>query len=113
MTQPANSLSRFHLTATEKFCCCAVLSGTLIFYWSTLWTQPINAAHADEFVDVLWFIEIFLSRAHWQEWWAVIALPNHEHVTIFNHVVYLIDYALFKKIHFLHYVWVGNAIVLA
>lgn len=107
-----DSLTMPAVTGAEKFCCGLLIVATLIYYTAVFWRYDLNAAHADEFVDVLWFIEIFLSRSHWQEWLAVIALPNHEHVTVINHLVYLLDYFLFNKIHFSHYTLLGVAVLL-
>ncbi len=113
MTQ-LSDLKRFSfITTVEKFFCAGVVFGTLCYYWLVFFHFSLDAGQADDFVDVLWFIEIFISRTHWQEWFAVIALPNHEHITIINHLIYLLDYALFKKINFFHYDLIGHAIVLA
>jgi len=113
MTQPPESRVFPSVTAAEKCFCAAVVFGTLCYYWLVFFHFSLDAGQADDFVDVLWFIEIFLSRVHWQEWFAVIALPNHEHITIINHVIYLLDYALFKKINFVHYELMGHVILLA
>ena len=113
MTQPFESKKITTISALEKSCCAAVVLGTLCYYWSLFFYFKTDAGQADDFVDVLWFVEIFLSRSNWQDWFSVIALPNHEHVTIVNHVIYLLDYALFKKINFFHYMLVGNIVLLA
>lgn len=113
MMAQTDSLAMSAVTGVEKLCCGLLIVATLIYYTAVFWHYDLNAAHADEFVDVLWFIEIFLSRSHWQEWLAVIALPNHEHVTVINHLVYLLDYFLFNKIHFSHYTLLGVVVLLA
>ena len=113
MTAPLEPHRTITISHTEKLCCLAVVVGTLCYYGSVFFYFALDAGQADDFVDVLWFFEIFLSREHWWEWPAVIALPNHEHVTIINHLLYLLDYALFKQINFFHYELMGNAILLA
>jgi hypothetical protein len=100
-------------TRAEKFACFFLIAGVLFFYESVFFEHAINAGQGDDMVDVLWFFEIFLSREHWQDWFAVVALPNHEHITIFNHLVYLADYAIFRQVNFLHYIFIGHLIVLA
>lgn len=113
MTQTSEVKNFAVTTAAEKIFCAAVVLGTLCYYWLAFFYFAVDAGQGDDFVDVLWFIEIFISRTHWQEWFAVIALPNHEHITIVNHLAYLLDYFLFKKINFFHYMVAGNAILLA
>ena len=112
MTAPLEPHRTITISHTEKLCCLAVVVGTLCYYWSVFFYFALDAGQAADFVDVLWFFEIFLSREHWTEWFAVIALPNHEHITIVNHVLYLLDYALFKQVNFFHYELMGNAILL-
>ena len=97
----------------EKLACLLLIAASLLYYWSVFFYYALDAGQADEFVDVLWFFEIFREQVNWLDKLAVIALPNHEHVTIFNHLVYLADYALFKQINFFHYTMIGHFIVLA
>lgn len=113
MTAPLEPHRAITISHTEKLCCLAVVIGTLCYYWSVFFYFALDAGQADDFVDVLWFFEIFLSREHWTEWFAVIALPNHEHITIVNHLLYLLDYALFQQVNFFHYELMGSAILLA
>ncbi len=112
-TRQTNFSHALKITAAEKTFCAAIIMAVLAYYWSVFFYFALNAGQADDFVDVLWFIEIFLSRTQWQEWFAVIALPNHEHITVINHLLYLLDYALFKEINFFHYMLLGNVILLA
>lgn len=100
-------------TRREKITCVLLIVGSLLYYWSVFFHYALDAGQSDDFVDVLWFFEILLSREHWQEWFAVIALPSHEHITIFNHMVYLLDYAIFRQVNFFHYILIGHVIVLA
>jgi hypothetical protein len=100
-------------TPLEKTACFLLIAGTLLYYWSVFFYYALDAGQADDFVDALWFFEIFSGQESWLDKLAVIALPNHEHVTIFNHLVYLAHYALFKQINFFHYMLIGHLIVLA
>lgn len=99
-------------TPWEKTVCFMLIAGSLLYYWSVFFHYPLNAGQADDFVDALWFFEIYREQGHWLDKLAVIALPNHEHVTIFNHLVYLAHYALFKQINFFHYMLIGHLLVL-
>jgi hypothetical protein len=113
MLQRSNSYRVIAQAPWEKAVCILLIAGSLLYYWSVFFYYALNAGQADEFVDVLWFFEIYFSQEHWLEKLAVIALPNHEHVTIFNHLVYLAHYALFGQINFFHYMLIGHLIVLA
>ncbi len=97
----------------EKMCCLLLVVGTLVYYWTVFFHYRLNAGQADDFVDVLWFYEIFSSRENGLDKLAVLFLPNHEHVTLLNHLVYLADHVLFGKLDFFHYMLVGHLIVLA
>jgi len=96
----------------EKAACFFLIIGSLSYYWLVFFQNALDAGQGDDFVDVLWFFEIFRAQTSWLDKLAVIALPNHEHVTIFNHLVYLADYALFRQLNFFHYMVVGHLIVL-
>ncbi len=113
MLQRSNSYHVIAHAPWEKAVCILLIAGSLLYYWSVFFYYALNAGQADEFVDVLWFFEIYFSQEQWLEKLAVIALPNHEHVTIFNHLVYLAHYALFGQINFFHYMLIGHLIVLA
>jgi hypothetical protein len=99
-------------TPWEKALCFSWIAGSLLYYWSVFFRYPLDAGQADDFVDALWFFEIYQGQEHWLDKLAVIALPNHEHVTIFNHLVYLAHYALFKQINFFHYMLIGHLLIL-
>ncbi|HSC74800.1 MAG TPA: hypothetical protein VLB90_01030 [Pseudomonadales bacterium] len=113
MTPQNNQYRLLTCTTWEKSACILLIAGSLAYYWSVFFYYALDAGQADDFVDVLWFFEIFLGQEHWLDKLAVIALPNHEHVTIFNHLVYLAHYALFKQINFFHYMLIGHFLVLA
>lgn len=88
-------------------------AGTLAWYGSVLARYVINAGQGDDFVDVLWFLEIFLSRDTLAAQLDALLLPNHEHITLFNHLVYLAHYAVTGQVNFVHYVLVGHLIAVA
>lgn len=96
----------------EKMACLLLITASTLYYWAVFFYYALDAGQADEFVDTLWFFEIYFGQESWLDKLAVIALPNHEHVTIFNHIVYLVHYALFKQVNFLHYEIIGHFIIL-
>ncbi|HQQ73957.1 MAG TPA: hypothetical protein PK031_02280 [Pseudomonadales bacterium] len=100
------------LASWEKAACLLLVAGTLLYYWTVFFGQAIDGGQGDDFVDILWFFEIVFSREHWLDVLPVIALPNHEHITIFNHLVYLLDYALFRQVNFFHYMLIGHVVIL-
>lgn len=100
------------LASWEKAACLLLVTGTLLYYWTVFFRQAIDGGQGDDFVDILWFFEIVFSREHWLDVLPVIALPNHEHITIFNHLVYLLDYALFRQVNFFHYMLIGHVVIL-
>ena len=109
VTEQANPAS---LAPWEKAICSLLATGTLLYYWTVFFGQAIDGGQGDDFVDILWFFEIVISREHWLDVLPVIALPNHEHITIFNHLVYLLDYALFREVNFFHYMLIGHVMIL-
>lgn len=96
-----------------KLLCLLLVLAALGWYWSVLLRFAHNMGQGDDFVDVLWFFEIFLSREHWLGQLAVLALPNHEHVTVFNHLLYLAAYALIGEVNFTHHILLGHVVLLA
>lgn len=99
-------------TLAGKLLCLILVSAALGWYWSVLLRFAHNMGQGDDFVDVLWFFEIFLSREHWLDQLAALALPNHEHVTVFNHLLYLAAYALTGEVNFIHHILLGHAVLL-
>jgi hypothetical protein len=102
-------VQKYMLTIGPAF----LIAGSLLGYWYALWHFHLNAAQGDDFVDILWFFEIFLTRDSWLEKLDAIALANHEHITVLNHLVYLLHYKIAGHVNFMHYVWIGQAFVLA
>lgn len=93
--------------------CVALVAGTLCHYWYVMQTHMLDAPQGDDFVDILWFFEIFLSRERWQEKLDALFFANHEHITLLNHLLYLLHYRLVGIVNVTHYVWIGHVFVLA
>ena len=84
----------------------------IITYFTVLWQNRLNGPQGDDFIDILWFFEIFFSRTHWLEKLDAITLPIHEHISVINHLTFLTHYALFQQVNFFHYTVIGHGIVL-
>ena len=112
MLMPAEQNPLVARTAWEK-CLCLLLVVLCLGYGETVFFHfALNAGQADDFVDALWFFEIFRSQPDLWGKLAVLPLPNHEHITVFNHLVYLCHYWLFGEINFFHYMVIGQLIVM-
>lgn len=96
----------------EKALCALLVAGTVLYVGGVFVAHAANVGQADDFVDLLWFIEIFRSREQWLDALAVLFLPNHEHVTLFNHLVYVAQYAITGKVSFLLCMVIGQGLVL-
>jgi len=92
--------------------CVPVVLGVLWWYFSTLSGYVINAPDSDDFVDVLWFFEIYLQAESFQEMLYSLFLPIHDHITLVNHLLYLLDYSIFGEVNFIHYIVIGNLLIL-
>ena len=85
---------------------------SLSHYWYTLHYFLLNAPDSDDYIDVLWFFEIFLAAQTIPEKIYALFLPIHEHITVMNHLIYLLDYSVLKQINFDHYILAGQVILL-
>lgn len=92
------------------FACVTILI-TLAHYLSVLNDFLLNAPDSDDYVDVLWFFEVFLGAEDILEKLSALFLPIHEHITVISHLIYLTDYFIFGKINFIHYIIVGQLII--
>jgi hypothetical protein len=81
------------------------------WYLYAHWQLRLDAGQGDDFVDVLWFMEIFLSRTHWLAQLDALTLPNHEHITLINHLVFVLHYAVVREVNFIHYTFIGHGVV--
>ncbi len=90
-----------------------LLAATLLWYWQALWHYRLDAAQGDDFVDILWFFEIFLEQTSWQNCLDALLLANHEHITLLNHLLYWLQYSIIDEVNFYHYILIGHMIVLA
>lgn len=93
--------------------CLTLIAGSLCHYWYVMHTHILDAAQGDDFVDILWFFEIFLSRDNWQEKIDALFLANHEHITLLNHLMYWLHYRVAGVVDFVQYNWLGHGFVLA
>lgn len=88
-------------------------AAVLALYQYSLWTLARNVGYADDLVDALWFFEIWREAPHGMARLASLLLPNHEHITLFNHLVYLLHYALTGTLNFLAFILYGQVALLA
>jgi hypothetical protein len=104
----ATTSSRFFLPA------CALLTLLcLAHYWYVLSQFLLNAPDSDDYVDVLWFLEIWENAETFRQKMNALLLPIHEHITLVSHLIYAAHYALFNEINFTHYILIGQVILIS
>lgn len=108
LTQTAATASNRWAGALAALVCFLIVGH---FVWRFVGTAA-NIAFADDIVDALWFFEIFRQTEGWWGKLGTLFLPNHEHILLFDHVIYLLYYALAGELNFLHFVLIGNVSLL-